>query len=95
LPFCHLQIKALQSPYPRLWDSTQAAPKAPRTFGEHIKKRRLERHLFQTEVAEAIGVDRASIQNWERGIYEPGTALIPKIIKFLGYDPRTPNAIPR
>jgi transcriptional regulator with XRE-family HTH domain len=42
-----------------------------------------------------LGVDRISVQNWERGIYQPNAALIPKIVQFLGYDPRLPNVTPR
>ena len=64
------------------------APKAAKTLGEHVKRRRLERHLFQAQLAKLLGVDRVSVQNWERGIYEPNAQAIPKVIDFLGYDPR-------
>jgi len=52
---------------------------------------------LQAQLAELLGVDRVSVQNWERGIYEPIPRTIPKIIEFLGYDPRSesPNPIPR
>jgi DNA-binding transcriptional regulator YiaG len=88
LPFCHLQIKALRSPYPRLWKCTQTASKAPKTLGEHVKKRRLELHLLQSQLARLLRVDRASVQNWERSIHEPNAEVIPNVIDFLGYDPR-------
>jgi DNA-binding XRE family transcriptional regulator len=95
LPFCHLQIKALRSPYPNLWKCTQAASQEPKTLGEHIRKCRLERHLLQTELAKRLGVNRVSVQNWERGVYEPNANVIPSIIEFLGYDPSSRPAIPR
>jgi len=97
LPFCHLQIKALRSPYPRLWKCTQTASQEPKTLGEHMKKCRLERHLIQTQLAKLLGVDRVSVQNWESGIYEPHQGTVLKIIEFLGYDPRSElkNPIPR
>ena len=88
LPFCHLQITAFRNAYPRLWKCTQIGPKAPKTLGEHLKRRRLELHLFQTQLAKLLGVDRVSVQNWERGIYEPNVQAIAKVIDFLGYDPR-------
>jgi DNA-binding XRE family transcriptional regulator len=88
LPFCHLQIKALRCPYPRLWKCTQAASIEPKTLGEHIKKRRLEIHLIQSQLAKRLGVHRVSVQNWERNIYQPTTELMPQIIEFLGYDPQ-------
>ena len=32
-------------------------------------------------------MDIITIQNWERGIWEPTIRLIPRIIEFLQYDP--------
>jgi len=57
-------------------------------LGEHLKKRRLELHLHQSQLARLLGVDRVSVQNWERGIHEPNAKVTPKVIGFLGYDPR-------
>lgn len=34
-----------------------------------------------------IGVDETTVYTWERGINSPATAIIPKIIEFLGYVP--------
>jgi len=36
------------------------------TFGEYIRKARLEKGLTQKDVAEAIGVDEMTIVRWER-----------------------------
>jgi DNA-binding XRE family transcriptional regulator len=91
LPFCHLQINALRCPYPTLWKSTQTFAKEPRTVGEHLKSVRLKRHLLQTEVASLLGVNRGSVQNWERGIYEPSAGIVSKIVDFLGYNPADPK----
>ncbi len=84
----------MRCPYPHLWKSTQTAPKEPKTLGEHIRKRRIECHLLQTQLAEFLGVDRISVQNWERGIYEPSPRVIEKVIRFLGYDPRNQSKQP-
>jgi DNA-binding XRE family transcriptional regulator len=46
-------------------------------------------HIFQDELAKHLGVDRASVQNWERNVYSPTNAIMPKIIAWLGYDPGT------
>ena len=48
-------------------NSAQVVPNEPKTLGERLKKRRLELHLFQKDVAKLIGTDTATIQNWERG----------------------------
>src|ERR1035438_778091 len=86
LPFCHLQIKVLRSPYPRLWKCKQPVPKEVKTLGDHIRLCRLERHILQSDLANALGVHRISIQNWERNIYHPTTEMIPKIQMWLGYE---------
>ena len=63
-------------------------PTEPKTIGEHLKRRRLELHLFQTDLAKMFDVDEASIRNWEKNTYQPTERLMPDIVKWLGYDPR-------
>ena len=46
-------------------------------------------HLMQQEVADWLGVHVESLKNWERGAGSPTIRQIPKIIKFLGYDPES------
>lgn len=95
MPFCHLQIKLLRRQAPDNWISTQISTTSPKTIGEHLRKRRLELHLLQNQVAKRIGVHKASIQNWERGLGKPMIKHLPAIIQFLGYDPfATPEAFP-
>ncbi len=62
-------------------------PKVLTTWGDHIKKRRIELGLLQREVAERIGVTEASVYDWERHRTEPMVHLIPQITQFLGYTP--------
>src|SRR5438445_5121024 len=87
LPFCHLEIKALRSPYPNRWDCTRTAPLNPETLGEHLKCRRLGLHLMQAELADRLGVHVESLKNWERGATCPTVRHVPKILEFLGYNP--------
>jgi len=65
----------------------QAVANEPQTIGDHIKARRIQLRLFQTDVARQIGVHFASIQNWERNISVPLPSQIPAISRFLGYVP--------
>ena len=58
LPFCHLVLKG-QKPLPR------AYPRELKSLGEHLRKRRLDLKLLQKEVAQKLGVDEASVWNWE------------------------------
>ena len=62
-------------------------PPNPVSIGEHIKKRRLEQGIFQKEVAKIIGVTENSIYNWENNLTKPPYRFLPKIIKFLSYNP--------
>jgi transcriptional regulator with XRE-family HTH domain len=63
-------------------------PTEPHTIGDHIRRERLARRMFQREVAEEIGVDTTSIFNWEGNRSSPEVRYMPAIIDFLGYDPR-------
>jgi DNA-binding transcriptional regulator YiaG len=47
--------------------------------------------LYQGQVAYELGVDEATIYNWEGNRTEPAVRLIPRIIQFLGYCPYTPG----
>jgi transcriptional regulator with XRE-family HTH domain len=78
-----------------MWKCTQTAAIHPKTIGEHLKRRRLELHLMQVEVGRRLGVHRGSVQNWERGVGQPGIRQLPAIIEFLGYDPQAePKSVP-
>jgi DNA-binding XRE family transcriptional regulator len=78
LPICSITLAA---------SKPTKIPQNPRTWGEHIKKRRLELGLFQAQVAKIIGVDESTVVNWEKEHTNPMLWTIPKIIEFLGYKP--------
>ena len=52
---------------------------------------RLDRGLWQKDVAREIGCSKASLLNWERGRAEPELRFLPAILRFLGYDPTPPD----
>jgi transcriptional regulator with XRE-family HTH domain len=78
LPFCKITLTA-QKPTNILQN--------PKTWGERIKKRRLELRLLQAQVAEIIGVTESTITNWEKHRSEPMLWVMPKVIEFLDYEP--------
>lgn len=49
---------------------------------EETKKIRLTMGLKQNEFAEAVGVSRATVSNWERGFVVPDPDNIKKLIAF-------------
>lgn len=62
--------------------------KEPQTLGEHIRKRRLEKGLLQTDLAVILKVSEDSISKWENNKTKPRISQLPKIIDFLGYELR-------
>ncbi|MEL7534795.1 MAG: helix-turn-helix transcriptional regulator [Bacteroidota bacterium] len=80
LPFCNLSLKIKK---PLHW----AYPKQLKTVGDHLRKVRLDRGLWQVHVAQKIGVTENSIMKWENNISKPKIMHWPDIVRFLGYDP--------
>jgi DNA-binding transcriptional regulator YiaG len=63
-------------PCPPARTETQAGiSRRPRTLGEHLRRVRLDRGLWQKQVAKEIGCSKASLTNWEKGHAEPRPAL--------------------
>jgi transcriptional regulator with XRE-family HTH domain len=81
LPFCDVTFKAPQVIDPQY-------PRELRSIGDHVRKTRLDRGLLQKQVAAQIGVDLATVRNWERGTSVPTLRVLPRVIDFLGHDPR-------
>lgn len=84
LPYCHSTLRAKT---PR----NSAYPIHLEHLGDHIRQRRLERHLLQREAAGRIGVAAATVNNWEQGRTESEFRFLPAIRAFLGYLPETPT----
>jgi transcriptional regulator with XRE-family HTH domain len=81
--FCHAELRA-QKPKPAQY------PQEINTLGDHIRSHRFDLKLLQKQVADQIGVDEATITNWERNASSPAVRFIPAILQFLGYDPLPP-----
>lgn len=84
MPFCHAELR---TPKPK----SEQYPKEINSLGDHIRTRRLDLKLLQRQVAEQIGVDEATITNWERNASTPVIRYMPAIVRFLGYDPLPPG----
>lgn len=80
LPFCHVSLAASRPP-------SRAYPKELKTLGDHLRKRRLDLGLLQKDVARRLGVDTASVTNWEKNHNAPMLRRILRVIEFLGYVP--------
>ena len=62
-------------------------PEKLETVGDHIRRRRLTLKLLQRQVAQQLGVNEATITNWETNGAQPSLKYMPAIIRFLGLQP--------
>jgi DNA-binding XRE family transcriptional regulator len=58
-------------------------PVSPETIGEHLRKKRIDNRLMQSEVADIIGVSAESIWNWEKGRTKPSKKNLEIINNFV------------
>ena len=58
-------------------------PVHPETIGEHLRKKRMDSRLMQSEVADIIGVSAESIWNWEHGKTKPSKKNLEIINAFV------------
>jgi transcriptional regulator with XRE-family HTH domain len=63
-------------------------PENPETLGEHLWKARMERGVSREEAAQVLGVGITTLWSWETGHASVSTRHLPKVVAFLGYDPR-------
>ena len=80
-PFAQVTLKAKKP-------NKKPYPKELNTYGDHLRKKRLDLDLSQPQVAKTIQVDENSITQWELNHTKPQVKQIPKIISFLGYSPK-------
>lgn len=64
-----------------------AYPKNPVSIGDHIKKKRMDLKLFQSDVAKIFDISTDCVTYWENNRSTPKISFYPKIIEFLGYFP--------
>jgi DNA-binding XRE family transcriptional regulator len=57
-------------------------PEFPKTFGEKLRKIRLDQGYQIKDVASAIGVTQDSIINWERRGMQPRKDLLKRLLTF-------------
>jgi predicted transcriptional regulator len=87
LPFCWVTTQRVRCPHGPYFKAVTGYPEAPKTIGEMIRKRRLDLHLYQKDVAKLIGCDQMSIVNWEKNHTQPRISHMGEVVRFLGYNP--------
>jgi transcriptional regulator with XRE-family HTH domain len=62
-------------------------PDAPKTLGEHLRKRRLDLRETQAQAAARFGISSTAYNGWEADRIAPNISKWPEVVRFLGYDP--------
>ena len=58
-----------------------------RSFGEDLRRLRMERGLSQQQLADLLFVDRSSIARWENGKRVPDLTVLARLAEALGVEP--------
>lgn len=76
-----------------VWTRSYPASRKPGTIGEHLRKRRFQLGLRQTQVADTMDVSQRTLSCWECNRIYPTWPYQPRIASFLGYDPFADPAV--
>ena len=84
LPFCCRRLVGRKSKKKKALRVVLPYPSNPRTFGEHLRKRRIDLGLTQPEMAKILGVSNSAAGDWEYGDTRPLKRFRDKIREFMG-----------
>jgi len=93
LPFCERVVSVARAKYLPSHNRGIPVPKKPKTIGQHLRKRRLELGIFQSEAARMLGISTVTLSRWECDKVYPTWPLQPAVVAFLGYNPFTNPAL--
>ncbi len=66
-------------------------PQCPATFGEHVRKARVDQGLSQAKLARTLGVTWSTVRDWETGRTRPALRLKPRVLAFLAREEDRPE----
>jgi len=81
---CHLNVA--RAKYLPSRNRGIQVPKEPTTIGGHLRRRRLQLKIHQSEAAHRLGVSTVSLSRWERDHTYPTWDYHGVITDYLGYD---------
>ena len=62
-------------------------PNEPTTVGGHLRRRRLQLKIHQSQAARLLRVSTVTLSRWECDKVFPTAPHQPKIVAYLGHDP--------
>jgi transcriptional regulator with XRE-family HTH domain len=95
LPLCDRVIHVSRDKYLPAYNRKIPVPRHPTTIGGHLRKRRLQLKLFQSEAARKLGVSTRTLSLWECDRIYPTWHCQLRIRDYLGHDPFTDPTLGR
>lgn len=95
LPFCERVVNAKRRNISPVWTRSCSVSKEPQTIGGHLRKRRFNLGIRQSEAAERLGVSQRTLSLWETDRVYPTWPHQPAVIAYLGCNPFTDPALGR
>jgi DNA-binding XRE family transcriptional regulator len=87
LPFCDRVVSVARKDISPVWTRSFPVSKQPQTIGEHLRKKRFDSGLRQSQVARKLKVSGRTLSLWECDKVYPVWEHHQRIIDYLGYDP--------
>jgi len=95
LPFCKRTVSVPRKDISPVWTRSFPVAKQPETLGQHLRKKRFDSGLRQSEVAQRLYISYRTLSCWECDRIHPTWEYWPRIVSYLGYDPFTNPALGR
>lgn len=89
LPCCDRHVRIPRAKYLPSHNRGILIPREPISIGGHLRRRRLQLKLLQSEAARRLRVSPVTLSRWERDTVYPTWPLQPRVIEYLGYSPFT------
>jgi len=89
LPFCDRSVTVSRKDILPVWTRSFPISKQPETLGQHLRKKRFDSGLRQSEAAQRLNISDRTLSCWECDRIVPAWAYQPRLIAYLGYDPFT------
>lgn len=87
LPFCDRVVNVPRSRYLPAHNRGIPIPRNPSTIGGHLRRRRLQLGIHQSQAARLLGVSMVTLSRWECDKVYPTWAQQSRVIAYLGYNP--------
>ena len=89
LPFCDRHVRIPRAKYLPSHNRGIPVPREPTSIGGHLRRRRLQLKIRQSEAARRLRVSTVTLSHWERDTVYQTWPLRPRVVEYLGYDPFT------